>query len=103
MLLFYILRLFSQFLCVIVKEKKMVSAVNLYSDDVIDNVITIRKNSKFSLTPFCKSVGCYKKNHHTHDLELAAIIYALKIWKHYLYGKKCEIHTDHQSLKYIFT
>jgi hypothetical protein len=30
-------------------------------------------------------------------------MYALKIWGHYLYGEECEIHTDHQSLKYIFT
>ena len=38
-----------------------------------------------------------------HDLELAAIVFALKIWRHYLYGEKCEIYTDHKSLKYIFT
>jgi hypothetical protein len=34
---------------------------------------------------------------------LAVVVYALKIWRHYLYGEKCEIHTDHLSLKYIFT
>jgi hypothetical protein len=45
----------------------------------------------------------HEKNYPTHDLELAAVVYALKIWRHYLYGEKCEIHTDHQSLKYIFT
>ena len=39
----------------------------------------------------------------THDLELAAIVFALKIWRHYLYGEKCEIYTDHKSLKYLFT
>ena len=39
----------------------------------------------------------------THDLELAAIVHALKIWRHYLNGNKCEIFTDHKSLKYIFT
>ncbi|KAL8133603.1 hypothetical protein AgCh_008888 [Apium graveolens] len=39
----------------------------------------------------------------THDLELAAIVFTLKIWRHYLYGEKCEIYTDHKSLKYIFT
>ncbi|KAL8125633.1 hypothetical protein AgCh_013050 [Apium graveolens] len=39
----------------------------------------------------------------THDLELAAIVFALKIWRHYLYGEKCEIYTDHKSLNYIFT
>ncbi|KAL8148033.1 hypothetical protein AgCh_005391 [Apium graveolens] len=39
----------------------------------------------------------------THDLELATIVFALKIWRHYLYGERCEIYTDHKSLKYIFT
>jgi hypothetical protein len=45
----------------------------------------------------------HEKNYPTHDLELATVVYALKIWRHYLYGEKCEIHMDHQSLKYIFT
>jgi ribonuclease HI len=39
----------------------------------------------------------------THDLELAAVVHALKIWRHYLMGKRCELYTDHKSLKYIFT
>ena len=37
------------------------------------------------------------------DLELAAMIFALKIWRRYLYGARCEIYTDHKSLQYIFT
>ena len=45
----------------------------------------------------------HERNYPTHDLELAAVIFALKIWRHYLYGDKCEIFTDHKSLKYIFT
>ncbi|KAJ4717010.1 Retrotransposon protein, putative, Ty3-gypsy subclass [Melia azedarach] len=45
----------------------------------------------------------YEKNYPTHDLELAAVVFALKIWQHYLYGEKCEIYTDHKSLKYFFT
>ena len=45
----------------------------------------------------------YEIRYPTHDLELAAIVFALKIWQHYLYGEKCEIYTDHKSLKYIFT
>ena len=39
----------------------------------------------------------------THDLEFAAVVHALKIWRHYLIGNMCEIYTDHKSLKYIFT
>ena len=43
----------------------------------------------------------HEKNYPTHDLELAAIIFALKIWRHYLCGEKCFIYTDHKSLKYL--
>jgi hypothetical protein len=45
----------------------------------------------------------HEVNYPTHDLELAAVVFALKIWRHYLYGESCDIFTDHQSLKYIFT
>ncbi|KAK1429741.1 hypothetical protein QVD17_11959 [Tagetes erecta] len=41
-------------------------------------------------------------NYPTHDLELAAVVFALKIWRHYLYGTKCTLYTDHKSLKYFF-
>nr|GFD46557.1 RNA-directed DNA polymerase [Tanacetum cinerariifolium] len=45
----------------------------------------------------------FEVNYPTHDLELAAVIFALKIWRHYLYVESCDIFTDHKSLKYIFT
>ena len=45
----------------------------------------------------------HEKNYPTHDLELAAVVFALKIWRHYLYGEKCRIFTDHKSLKYLLT
>ena len=45
----------------------------------------------------------HEENYATHDLELAAVVHALKTWRHYLLGKRCEIYTDHKSLKYIFT
>ncbi|XP_056690221.1 uncharacterized protein [Spinacia oleracea] len=45
----------------------------------------------------------YEVNYPTHDLELAAIVFALKIWRHYLYGVTVKIFTHHKSLKYIFT
>ena len=37
----------------------------------------------------------------THDLELGAVVFALKIWRHYLYGVRCTIYTDHKSLRHI--
>jgi hypothetical protein len=45
----------------------------------------------------------HEVNYPTHDLELIAVVHALKIWRHYLLGNVCNIFTDHQSLKYIFT
>src|SRR5207237_5461308 len=45
----------------------------------------------------------HEQHYPTHDLELAAVVHALKIWRHYLIGKRTEIYTDHKSLKYIFT
>ncbi|GJT91154.1 putative reverse transcriptase domain-containing protein [Tanacetum coccineum] len=44
----------------------------------------------------------HEKNYTTHDLELGAVVFALKIWRHYLYGTKSVIYTDHKSLQYIF-
>jgi hypothetical protein len=45
----------------------------------------------------------HETNYPTHDLELAIVVHALKIWRHYMIGNKCKIFTDHKSLKYIFT
>ena len=50
-----------------------------------------------------RQLKSYEQNYPTHDLELAAVVFALKIWRHYLYGERCEIYTDHKSLKYIST
>ena len=45
----------------------------------------------------------HEKNYPTHDLELTAVVFALKIWRQYLYGERCRIYTDHKSLKYLLT
>lgn len=45
----------------------------------------------------------YEVNYSKHDMELAAIVFALKIWRHYYYGEKFEIYTKHKSLRYIFS
>jgi hypothetical protein len=50
-----------------------------------------------------RALHTHEKNYPTHDLELAAVVHALKIWRHYLMGTRCNIYTDHKSLKYIFT
>jgi hypothetical protein len=45
----------------------------------------------------------HEAHYPTHDLELATVVHTLKIWRHYLMGKRCELYTDHKRLKYIFT
>ena len=45
----------------------------------------------------------HEVNYPTHDLELAAVVFALKVWRHYLYGEKSVIYTNHKSLKYLLT
>ena len=45
----------------------------------------------------------HEMNYPTHDLELAAVVHALKTWRHYLFGETFQIFTDHKSLKYIPT
>ena len=45
----------------------------------------------------------HEQNYPTQDMELVAIVFALKIWHHYLYGERLEVYSDHKSLKYIFT
>jgi hypothetical protein len=50
-----------------------------------------------------RQLGKHEEKYPTHDLELASVVHALKIWRHYIIGKRCEVYSDHKSLKYIFT
>ena len=49
-----------------------------------------------------RQLRIHERNYTTHDLELGAVVFALKIWRHYLYGTKCVVFTDHKSLQHIF-
>ncbi|GJR51135.1 putative reverse transcriptase domain-containing protein [Tanacetum coccineum] len=50
-----------------------------------------------------RQLKIHEKNYTTHDLELGAVVFALKIWRHYMYGTKSVIYTDHKSLQHIFS
>jgi hypothetical protein len=50
-----------------------------------------------------RQLKVHERTYPTHDLELAAVVHALKTWRHYLYGHKCDVYRDQKSLKYIFT
>ncbi|KAL0342687.1 UNVERIFIED_CONTAM: Retrovirus-related Pol polyprotein from transposon [Sesamum calycinum] len=62
----------------------------------------LMQNGKVIAYAFCQ-LRTHKLNYSTHDLELAAIVHGLKIWRHYLYEEKFQIFIDHKSLKYILT
>ncbi|GKA17697.1 putative reverse transcriptase domain-containing protein [Tanacetum coccineum] len=46
-----------------------------------------------------RQLKVHEKNYTTHDLELGSVVFALKIWRHYLYGTRCTVFTDHKSLQ----
>ena len=50
-----------------------------------------------------RQLKVHKKNYPTHNLELMIVVFALKIWRHYLYGAYVDMYTDHKSLQYVFT
>jgi hypothetical protein len=97
----------------IIKKKLMIAPV-LTLPDIHQNFIifcdasrqglgcVLMQNEKVIAYASCL-LKPHEQNYPTHDLELAAIVHALKIWRHYLIGNKCHIFTDHKSLNYIFT
>ena len=50
-----------------------------------------------------RQLKVHEKNYPIHDLELIVVVFALKIWRHYLYGVQVDVFTDHKSLQYVFT
>ena len=73
----------------------------IYSDASINGLGCVLMKEGKVVAYASRQLKSHEKNYPTHDLELAAIVFALKIWRHYLYGKKCFIYTDHKSLKYL--
>ncbi|WP_158697103.1 Ty3/Gypsy family RNase HI domain-containing protein, partial [Escherichia sp. R9] len=61
----------------------------------------LMQNGKF-IAYASRQLNIHEKNYPVHDLELTAIVHALKIWRHHLYGMSCEVFTDHKSLQYLF-
>nr|GEU62474.1 putative reverse transcriptase domain-containing protein [Tanacetum cinerariifolium] len=62
-------------------------------------VVLMQREKVISYTS--RQLKVHEKNYTTHDLDLGAVVFALKIWRHYLYGTKCTVFTDHKSLQYI--
>jgi hypothetical protein len=95
-------------------KKRLVSAPILTMPDITKSFDVYCNASKLGLGSVLMQDGKviaylsrqlrpHEMNYPTHDLELVAVVHALKTWRHYLMGNRCEIYTDHKSLKYIFT
>ena len=75
----------------------------VYSDASYQGLGCVLMQHKRVVAYSSRQLKKHELNYPTHDLELAAVIFALKTWRHYLYGATCQIFTDHKSLKYLFT
>ncbi|KAF2299624.1 hypothetical protein GH714_000543 [Hevea brasiliensis] len=71
----------------------------VYSDASHNGLGCVLMQDRNVITYALRQLKPHERNYPTHDLELAAIVFTLKIWRHYLYGEKCYIYTDHKSLK----
>ena len=75
----------------------------MYCDASRDGLGCVLMQSERVVTYGFRQLKNHEQNYPTHDLALVAIVFALKIWHHYLYGEKFEEFSDHKSLRYIFT
>lgn len=75
----------------------------IYSDASLKGLGCVLMKHKRVLAYASCQLKYYERNYPTYDLELVAVVFALKIWQHYLNGEHYEIFMDHKSLKYFFT
>ncbi|GJS75326.1 putative reverse transcriptase domain-containing protein [Tanacetum coccineum] len=73
----------------------------VYCDESIKGLGTVLMQRMKVIAYASRQLKVHEKNYTTHDLELGAVVFALKIWRHYLYGTKCVVFTDHKSLQQI--
>ncbi|KAK5773358.1 hypothetical protein PVK06_049664 [Gossypium arboreum] len=75
----------------------------VYSDASLNDLGCVLMQEGKVVAYASRQLKPHEKNYPTHDIELAAIVFALKIWRHYIFGEKCHVYTDHKSLKYLMT
>nr|GEY24315.1 putative reverse transcriptase domain-containing protein [Tanacetum cinerariifolium] len=73
----------------------------VYCDALIQGLGAVLMQREKVIAYASRQLKVHEKNYATHDLELRAVVFALKIWRHYLYGTKCTVFTDHKSLQHI--
>ncbi|KAA3484483.1 DNA/RNA polymerases superfamily protein [Gossypium australe] len=75
----------------------------IYSDASLNGLGCVLMQEGKVIAYASRHLKPHEKNYLMHDLELATIVFALKIWRHHLYGEKCHVFTDPKSLKYLMT
>ncbi|GJS32911.1 putative reverse transcriptase domain-containing protein [Tanacetum coccineum] len=73
----------------------------VYCDASIKGLGAVLMQREKVISYASRQLKIHEKNYTTHDLELGAVVFALKIWRHYLYGTKCTVFTNHKSLQHI--
>ncbi|GJV58988.1 reverse transcriptase domain-containing protein [Tanacetum coccineum] len=81
------------------QNPNVVTAFQLLKQKLCEAPILALPEGNDDLVVYCDA--SHQENYTTHDLELGAVVFALKIWRHYLYGTKCTVFTDHKSLQHI--
>jgi hypothetical protein len=76
---------------------------DVYRDASITGIGGVLMQEDRAIAYGSRQLRRHEKHYPTHDLELLAIVHALKVWRHYLLGNLVHIYTDHKSLKYLFT
>jgi len=87
----------------ILKQPTRSGGMVIYSDASGKGLGCVLTQNGHVIAYASRQLRVHERNYPTHDLELAVVIFALKIWRHYLLGDQVLIYTDHKSLKYIFT
>ncbi|KAA3461333.1 CCHC-type integrase [Gossypium australe] len=75
----------------------------IYNDALLNGLGCVLMQKGKVVAYASRQLKPHERNYPTHDLELAAIVFALKIWRHYLFGEKFHILTNHKSLKYLMS
>ena len=75
----------------------------IYSDASLNGLGCVLMQEGKVVAYASRQLKLHERNYPTHDLELAAIVFSLKIWLHYLFGEKCHVYLDHKSLRYLMT
>jgi hypothetical protein len=81
----------------------MEKSFSIYCDASVQGLGCVLMQDGHMVAYALRQLQKHEVNYLTDDLVLAAVVHALKIWRHYLMGKRCGLYTNHKSLKYIFT